>query len=145
MDTKDFIIKTYKLAEKLKREGLKNVLCHTEIHHWNMMQGENLVIIDWEGLKLAPPEHDLFSIILKPYGNNFLNEYFKFMPNYKPNQEVLEFYFLRRKLEDIWEWVELLHYGNPEGEAREEALAGLLGEFKEKIFWGIRYEKNLCK
>jgi thiamine kinase-like enzyme len=60
-NTKDFIIKTYKLAEKLKREDLKNVLCHTDIHHWNMMQGRNLILIDWEGLKLAPPEHDSFS------------------------------------------------------------------------------------
>lgn len=135
-DTKDFILKICKLAENLKREDLKNVLCHTDIHHWNMMQGENLILIDWEGLKLAPPEHDLFSIITQPYGNAFLKEYFTFMPNYKPNPKVFEFYFLRRKLEDVWEWVELLHYNKPRGEAREEALAGLLREFKAYSFLG---------
>jgi thiamine kinase-like enzyme len=62
-NTKDFIIKIYKLAEKLKREELKNVLCHTDIHHWNMMQEKNLILIDWEDVKLAHPEYDLFSII----------------------------------------------------------------------------------
>jgi thiamine kinase-like enzyme len=34
-------------------------LCHTDAHGWNLMQNQNLMLIDWEGLKLAPVEADL--------------------------------------------------------------------------------------
>lgn len=35
------------------------VLCHTDAHGWNLIQSNKLVLVDWEGLRLAPPEADL--------------------------------------------------------------------------------------
>ena len=48
------------LSEILRRSNPKMALCHTDIHNWNLMQrDEQLVLIDWEGLKLAPVKADL--------------------------------------------------------------------------------------
>ena len=48
-------------AEALRHAPLRYALCHTDIHGWNLMQEDRLILIDWEGLKLAPVEADLFS------------------------------------------------------------------------------------
>ncbi len=48
------------LADDLKCSDRRLALCHTDIHGWNMMKtGGELILIDWEGLKLAPVEADL--------------------------------------------------------------------------------------
>src|SRR5699024_4803514 len=43
------------LSTELKNSHLRMVLCHTDLHNWNLMQSDQqLILIDWEGLKLAP-------------------------------------------------------------------------------------------
>lgn len=93
------------LSSTLKHKPQQFVLCHADAHNWNIMQGENMVLIDWEGLKLAPQEQDLILNITEPYAVQFLGEYKKYMIYDKPDLDALEFYFLKRKLEDIWEWI----------------------------------------
>ena len=55
------IDKAYALAEYVKAAELPFVLCHTDIHGWNLMQSNGLVLIDWESLKFAPAEADLYA------------------------------------------------------------------------------------
>jgi spectinomycin phosphotransferase len=93
------------LSSTLKNKPQQFVLCHADAHNWNIMQGQNMVLIDWECLKLAPQEQDLILNITEPYAVQFLGEYRKYMNYNKPDLDALEFYFLKRKLEDIWEWV----------------------------------------
>ncbi|WP_152657006.1 aminoglycoside phosphotransferase family protein [Oceanobacillus sp. CFH 90083] len=98
------------LSEKLQSASMSKVLCHTDLHHWNLMQSENLLLIDWEGLKLAPAEADIMSLVDKPYFKRFMEVYRQYHENYQINEDALAFYQLRRRLEDIWEFTEQLLY-----------------------------------
>ncbi|SFB07753.1 hypothetical protein SAMN04488072_106224 [Lentibacillus halodurans] len=73
-----------------------------------MESEEQLVLIDWEGLKLAPVEADLMFLVDKPYFHTFLKMYQKTHQNFKLNPDALHFYQGRRKLEDIGEFMEQL-------------------------------------
>ena len=97
-----------RLATSLSAANLDFVLCHTDLHGWNLRQAGTLVLLDWEGLKLAPAEADLFAFsegFFFDYAcKNFFACYKKARPNYSVNQDALMFYRLRRRLEDILEF-----------------------------------------
>ena len=97
-----------RLAASLSIANLDFVLCHTDLHGWNLLQAGTLVLLDWEGLKLAPAEADLFAFsegFFFDYAwKNFFASYKKARPNYLVNQDALTFYRLRRRLEDILEF-----------------------------------------
>ena len=98
------------LSNTLKSKPHQYVLSHADPHNWNVMQGQNLMLIDWECLKLAPQEQDLILFITEQYAGQFLNEYRKYMKYDSPDFDAFEFYFLKRKLEDIWEWIKDLRF-----------------------------------
>ncbi|MEH7381413.1 phosphotransferase [Bacillus sp. JJ1533] len=98
------------LSNTLKNKPHQFVLSHADAHNWNLMQGSNLILIDWECVKLAPAEQDLILTITEPYAGDFLSEYRKYMKYDSPDLDVFEFYSLKRKLEDIWEWIKDLRY-----------------------------------
>jgi spectinomycin phosphotransferase len=85
------------------------VLCHTDIHGWNLMiTREGLRLIDFEGMLLAPAEADIFALISNDWWPDFLEIYCKYHPGYEPDSLLLEFYGLRRILVDIYEELQLL-------------------------------------
>ncbi len=102
------------LANAIKLREVENVLCHTDIHGWNLMQGDRLCLIDWEGIKLAPREADLFGIKgenwLSGCYNIVMKEYRKYHPDYEMDMQLYEFYMYRRMAEDIWASLERLIY-----------------------------------
>ncbi|MBO1001221.1 aminoglycoside phosphotransferase family protein [Pseudogracilibacillus auburnensis] len=105
----DLIHTIEKLSVRLKNSEVRMVLCHTDLHYWNLMEsGKQLMLIDWEGLKLAPVEADLMFLVDKPYFNQFINIYQKTHSNFSINPDALQFYLGRRKLEDLWEFFEQL-------------------------------------
>lgn len=107
----DLIQTVQELSQNLKNCDLRMSLCHTDLHNWNLMQsGQELILIDWEGLKLAPPEADLMFLVDKPYFNEFLSIYQKTHQNFSINPEAMTFYEGKRRLEDIWEFLEQLLY-----------------------------------
>lgn len=127
------IDKIEKLSKKLSREPLSFVLCHTDVHGWNLMQSDRLVLIDWEGMKLAPPEADLFAFIGNLFWHNcsdeFLKIYESIRTDFKLNSEVLEFYQIRRRIEDIEAFSQSLLYDKTLTEReRDESLYHLQHE-----------------
>ncbi|MFS1511600.1 aminoglycoside phosphotransferase family protein [Chengkuizengella sp. SCS-71B] len=120
---------TENLAKILLEMKLKFVLCHTDLHNWNFMQTENnLILIDWEGLKLAPVEADMFFLVDKPYYEKFIDIYKHRHQDFEINEKVLLFYRLRRKLEDIWEWMELIYFDNLDDNEKQNSLHYLMEE-----------------
>lgn len=93
------------LSMQLRDKTQNLVQCHTDSHNYNLLQGKKLVLIDWEGLKLAPQEQDMILHWNKPYAQQFLSEYKRFRDCGVLDLEALEFYELKRLLEDIWEWI----------------------------------------
>jgi thiamine kinase-like enzyme len=114
------------LAENLRTCKPQFVLCHTDIHGWNVMQAESLKLIDWEGLKQAPPEADLFSFskdFFFDYAwDDFMSAYGKFRSDYRENPIAMRFYRLRRRLEDAAAFTEGLLYDNLNEKDREQSL-----------------------
>lgn len=120
------------LSMKLKNGHLRMALCHTDIHNWNLMQsGPQLMLIDWEGLKLAPVEADLMFLGNHRYFEDLLQTYRKVHKDYELSPEVLQFYQGRRKMEDIWEFVEQLIFDEQNDQERAETVRYLLEELKE--------------
>lgn len=93
------------LSNILKDNRQQFVICHADAHNWNLMQGENLMLIDWENIKLAPQEQDLILNVTEPYAVKFLSEYKRYMNYDRPDFDAFEFYYLKRKLEDILAWI----------------------------------------
>ncbi|RAL24125.1 aminoglycoside phosphotransferase family protein [Thermoflavimicrobium daqui] len=123
---------TEKLSKSLKYSNLRMSLCHTDIHHWNLMQCEQqLMLIDWEGLKLAPVEADIMFLIDKPYYDEFMRIYQKFHKNFTINTDALQFYQGRRKLEDIWELIEQLLFDDQDVQERVKTINYLTGSLKD--------------
>lgn len=125
-----WITNVKELSTKLKSASLNRVLCHTDLHHWNLMQAENLLVIDWEGLKLAPAEADMMFLTSEPYFKKFMEIYRKYHKNYHINKDALTFYQLKRKLEDIWEFTEQLLYEEL-GTKDKDEIIGYLKELTD--------------
>lgn len=127
------ILQIKDLSNKLKISRLDMALCHTDLHNWNLMQTEKLMLIDWEGLKIAPVEADIMFLIDKPFFNDFFNSYKKAHPDYSINQDALDFYQIKRRLEDTWEFIEQLLYEELDAKDKKEALyylKDLMGNIK---------------
>jgi len=126
------IVRMERLSAGLQNSQLRMALCHTDIHSWNLMQANGqLILIDWEGLKLAPVEADLMFLTDKPYYHTFMESYGVTHPEYALNQNALQFYQVRRKLEDIWEWIEQLLFDNQSIQERAGTLDSLKKELEE--------------
>ncbi len=115
-------------AAQLKKDRPESVLCHTDIHGWNLMQAENLILVDWEGLLLAPPEADLFSFTEAFFfgyaWDDILLGYREVRPGFVLHEDILKTYRLRRRLEDIDAFLESILSDNlaPDALAQSTAL-----------------------
>lgn len=128
---KKLMLKIEELSEGLKNRGLRMALCHTDVHGWNLMStGQHLKLIDWEGLKLAPVEADLMLFVDEPYFSEFMRIYANTHSQYEVNIEALTFYQGRRKLEDVWEFMEQLIYDNQADADRKATLNHLKKELE---------------
>lgn len=116
----------------LKKGQVRLALCHTDIHHWNLMQsGQHLILIDWEGLRLAPVESDFMCLVDEPYYPEFVRVYREKHKNFDIHPGALRFYKGRRKLEDIWEFLEQLLFDGQADAEREKTMASLAKELEE--------------
>jgi len=82
-------------------------------------------------MKLAPAEADLFMFAHKEYWDFFLQRYRKIRPGYALDSEWLSFYKKRRKLEDIWAFLESILYDSLPEEQRLSEMAYLTNECKD--------------
>ncbi|HCO67390.1 MAG TPA: hypothetical protein DIT04_06500 [Dysgonomonas sp.] len=126
---KDLIERIENLKGLIKHKQIPFVLCHSDIHNWNLMQTKkNLVFIDWEGLKYAPAESDLYALVNEPYFDKFLSVYRKKHTDYIPDEDILLFYKYRLKLEEVWEFIELWRTAELKDALKKENLFGLKNE-----------------
>lgn len=99
------------------------VLCHTDIHCMNMLvEGDTTVLLDFEGLKLAPIEHDIMFVRDEPYWPAWYAAYQAVCGATPVDPQRLRFYQERRLLEDIYEWIEQTVHEHPTGQARHDIL-----------------------
>lgn len=101
------------------------VVCHTDLHGKNLLvsQQGDLYILDWEGAIVSPPEQDLFFFA----GEDTFWDLF--WPNYtrefglaQLDVDTLGFYYYRRGLEDLADWVQRFLCGDQDDEHERSSL-----------------------
>ncbi|MFZ6026178.1 MAG: phosphotransferase [Chloroflexota bacterium] len=116
-------LQTYAIAAKKPK-----VFCHTDLHGGNLMldPSSDVYIIDWEGAILAPPEQDLFFFAWKDdFWQNFLPAYETEFGPAQLDSKIFGFYFYRRNLEDLADWVNRILHHNTTAEQDAEDLYGI--------------------
>lgn len=108
------------------------VICHTDLHGDNLMLDRQgyLYLLDWENAMLAPAEHDLmFLANHEGFWRSFLPIYEREIASVRLNADVLSFYYYRRDLEDLMDWIVRV----TEGEGDETRDAAHLHEIVDVL------------
>ncbi len=80
------------------KKVMNYVITHGDPHHYNVLQTPlDLWLVDWDGIKIAPIERDLWFYEDMP----LFDIYSKLNNNYKIDIQLCHFYRLQRFLEDI--------------------------------------------
>jgi thiamine kinase-like enzyme len=114
------------LQAQVKAVGKEMVVCHTDLHGDNLMVDDerNLYILDWEGAMIAPPEHDLFFFAEEErFWSLFLPTYEREFGPVGLDSNAFGFYYYRRNLEDLIDWiVRILRYNFNDEQDRQDLL-----------------------
>jgi len=123
---RNLLVRLHKLVEQAARLRPDLVLCHTDANLANLIleDGGELFLVDWEGAMLAPAEHDLF-IFTGDRFSEFLYHYRQARPGAKLSAALFAFYFYRRNLEDLTDWIVRILYENTLDEQDQHDLAGV--------------------
>ncbi len=100
-----------KLAITLQKQPLDYVLCHADIHGWNLIvdREDALYIVDWDTLIFAPVERDLMFIgagIWDSGRTAFVEEslFYQGYGQTKINQDAIAYYRFERIIQDIGDY-----------------------------------------
>ncbi|WP_238584588.1 phosphotransferase family protein [Legionella worsleiensis] len=102
---------------KFSKGKMPFVITHGDAHHYNVLQTPYEVwLVDWDGLKIAPIERDLWHYQEAP----LVDEYCKLNPHYKINHNLCEFYKLQRFFEDSRYYLEQVLLGKNSTQEQSE-------------------------
>jgi spectinomycin phosphotransferase len=124
------------LACLLQRQSLEYILCHADIHGWNLFIAQDgaLYVVDWDTLLFAPKERDLMFIGagIGDSGRTPLEEEALFYKGYGQtniNQAAIAYYRYERVIEDIGVYCEQIFLSDEGGEDRIQSF-----EYLKSIF-----------
>lgn len=105
------------------------VICHTDLHGGNLMidHFDNLYLLDWENAMIAPREHDM--IFFEGESSSwevFWPVYQRYFPQVEIDPQILEFYYHRRGLEDIADFIVRIVQGEGDEAQDQDDLEELL-------------------
>jgi spectinomycin phosphotransferase len=129
----DLVARTDAMADRLRERPLDPVLCHTDLHTWNVLidGAGDLWLVDWEESMLAPRERDLMFVIGGGLGRGLVSEddTAAFLDGYGSSpidDELIAYFRLARAVEDLAaDGEELVLLPGASGPDREAALRGL--------------------
>ncbi len=131
------VSRTEELARTLKRQPLHYILCHGDIHLWNLLVADDgaLYIVDWDTLMFAPPERDLMFIGsgLADSGRTPEQEYALFYQGYgrtDVNWRTIAYYRYARIIEDIAVYCNQVFLSRDSGQDRQVALTAVMSNFR---------------
>ena len=120
------LVRFVQAGHHLRRYPPQMVLCHTDIHGYNVIvNGDQTHLLDFEGLKLAPPEHDFMFWVDDDAWPQILATYQEIRPGVVPDPHLIRFYQERRLLEDVFDYLEQLVVEQLSPEMHAEICANL--------------------
>ena len=127
---------TLALRDAVRQSCTSLVLCHTDAHNWNVIQSDRLILLDWEGLCLAPPEADLYAFWEREEFSVFWEAYAAVRTGFQMNERLAFFYAFRRKTEDIWEFIAQILMDGLDDDAQQRAYGHLACELERlRALW----------
>lgn len=123
------------LAQGLTARSLPLVLCHADLHAWNLLVGDDgsLTIVDWDTLLLAPKERDLMFVGAGIGGVwHYPREAALFYEGYGAvavDAVAIAYYRYERIVQDIAAYCEEIFLTPPGGADRAQSLRHLTGQF----------------
>lgn len=134
--TLDLIKRAGQCAQMLKDQSPKFIVCHADIHGWNLLidEDDRLYIVDWDTLIFAPRERDLMFIGcgLGDSGYPPSEEERMFFQGYghtSIDQIAIAYYRYERIIEDIAVICEQIFLSNEGEQDRSQALRYLISNF----------------
>jgi len=135
-ETLELIERTEQLAQILQAQSSAFILCHADIHAWNLLIDLNgqLYIVDWDTLIFAPKERDLMFVGagLGGNGHSLQQEETLFYQGYGPTQIDpigITYYCYERIVEDIAVYCEQLFLSDGGRANRQQSLEYLKSNF----------------
>ncbi len=136
-ETFDLVNRAERLALTLQAQSPEFILCHADIHGWNLLIDGNdaLYMVDWDTLIFAPKERDLMFVGcgLGGNGHTLQEEETLFYQGYgqtQLNPIALAYYRYERIIEDIAIYCEQLFLSDDGGEDRKQSLKNLKSNFR---------------
>lgn len=124
------------LAQKLIAQPPEYILCHADIHAWNLLVVDQVTfyIVDWDTLIFAPRERDLMFVGGGLGGNQYAPEveealFYQGYGQIQINSYALAYYRYERIIEDIAVFCEQIFLSDESGEDRKQALEYLKSNF----------------
>ncbi|MHA1202032.1 MAG: phosphotransferase [Candidatus Heimdallarchaeaceae archaeon] len=96
------------LAENLKQEDKFDlVICHTDPNRNNIIinKKEQIHLIDWDGIALAPFERDIWFYINEKNHESFIDGYTRIRDVTSINEDLVVYLFYHRVLDDLTDWI----------------------------------------
>jgi spectinomycin phosphotransferase len=135
-ETLRLVERAERLAQELQNQPLDFVLCHADIHGWNLLidKHDALYLVDWDTLIFAPRERDLMFIGcgLGDSGVPPQEEETLFYQGYgqvENDQAAIAYYRYERIIEDIAVFCDQIFSSDGGGEDRKQALEYLKSNF----------------
>ena len=141
------------LAITIQKQPLDYILCHADIHGWNLIVDKEgaLYIVDWDTLIFAAKERDLMFVGAGIWdsGRTAIEEESLFYQGYGKtniNQDAICYYRFERIIQDIGEYCEQIFLSDEGGEDRKQSFEYLQSIFLpngaiEKAFQSLQEEK----
>ncbi len=151
-ETLELLKRTEQFAQTLLKQLPEFILCHADIHGWNLLIDNNgaLYMVDWDTLIFAPKERDLMFIGggLGDSGYTPQEEETMFYQGYGPtniNQIAIAYYRCERIIEDIAVYCEQIFLSDEGGEDRKESLKNVKSNFLPNGTIEMAYQSNKVK
>jgi spectinomycin phosphotransferase len=137
-----------KLALTIQKQPLEYILCHADIHGWNLIVDKEgaLYIVDWDTLIFAPKERDLMFVGAGIWdsGRTATEEESLFYQGYgqtKINQDAICYYRSERIIQDIGEYCEYIFLCDEGGDERMQCFERLQPIFLPNGAWGLKEKR----
>ncbi len=148
----ELIKRTEQFAQMLLKQPPEFILCHADIHGWNLLIDNNgaLYMVDWDTLIFAPKERDLMFIGsgLGDSGYTRQEEEAIFYQGYGQtniNQIAIAYYRCERIIEDIAVYCEQIFLSDEGGEDRKESLENVKSNFLPNGTIEVAYQSASLK
>ena len=120
------------LAFTIQKQPLDYVLCHADMHGWNLIvdQEDAIYSVDWDTLVFAPVQRDLMFIGAGIWDSGLTaaeeeSLFYKGYGQTKINQDVLAYYRFERIIQDIGDYCEYIFMTHEGGDDRVQCFEHL--------------------